>query len=123
TAARSCSRTPRPHRVPPAARPPVRRRHRRRSARTSSGRPRQPPPQEARTSASERNKRMSPDPRGPALTGPRSFVGRVIGALLTLAALVVGLMFSVVLFGVALVLGLLVWGWLWWKMRRVLRQA
>lgn len=66
---------------------------------------------------------MSPDPRGHRLTGPRSLVGRVIGALVTLGALVVGLMFSVVLFGVALVLGLLVWGWLWWKMRRVIRQA
>lgn len=66
---------------------------------------------------------MSPDPRGPVrLTGPRSLVGRVIGALATLAALVVGLMFSAVLFGVALVLGLLVWGWIWWKMRRVMRQ-
>lgn len=67
---------------------------------------------------------MSPDPRGPVrLTGPRSLVGRVIGALITLGALVIGLMFSVVLFGVALVLGLAIWGWLWWKMRRVIRQA
>ncbi len=66
---------------------------------------------------------MPPDPRGPVrLTGPRSLVGRVIGALVTLAVLVVGLMFSAVLFGVALVLGLLVWGWLWWKMRKVMRQ-
>lgn len=62
--------------------------------------------------------------RGPYhLTGPRSLVGRIIGALLTLGALVVGLMFSVVVFGVALVLGLAVWGWLWWKIRRALRQA
>lgn len=67
---------------------------------------------------------MSPEPRGPLrLTGPRSIVGRVIAALVTLGALVVGLMFSVVLFGVALVLGLAIWGWLWWKMRRVMRQA
>lgn len=66
---------------------------------------------------------MSPDPRGPLrLTGPRSLVGRVVGALVTVAVLVVGLMFSAVLFGVALVLGLLVWGWVWWKMRKVMRQ-
>jgi predicted lipid-binding transport protein (Tim44 family) len=66
---------------------------------------------------------VSPDPRGPLrLAGPRSLVGRVVGALVTVAVLVVGLMFSAVLFGVALVLGLLVWGWVWWKMRKVLRQ-
>lgn len=67
---------------------------------------------------------MSPNMRGHyLLTGPRSLVGRIIGALVTLGALVVGLMFSVVLFGVALVLGLAAWGGLWWKMRRVIRRA
>lgn len=67
---------------------------------------------------------MSPDMRGPArLAGPRSIVGRVIAALVTLGALIVGLMVSAVVFGVALVLGLAIWGWLWWKMRRLIRQA
>lgn len=67
---------------------------------------------------------MSPELRGPGrLTGQRSLLGRLIGALVTIGALVVGLMFSVVVFGVALVLGLAIWGWLWWKMRRVMRQA
>lgn len=67
---------------------------------------------------------MPPELRGPGrLTGQRSLLGRLIGALVTIGALVVGLMFSVVVFGVALVLGLAIWGWLWWKMRRVMRQA
>lgn len=67
---------------------------------------------------------MSPELRGPGrLAGQRSLLGRFIGALVTIGALVVGLMFSVVVFGVALVLGLAIWGWLWWKMRRVMREA
>jgi hypothetical protein len=66
---------------------------------------------------------VSPDMRGPQrLTGPASLVGRVIGALATLGALVLGLMFSVVAFGVALVAGLAVWGWMWWKMRGLKRR-
>ena len=67
---------------------------------------------------------MPPEMRGtPRLTGSRSLVGRIVGALVTLGALVLGLMFSVVLFGVALVVGLGIWGWIWWKMRKVMRQA
>jgi hypothetical protein len=70
-----------------------------------------------------------PDPRGTiGGPGPRpgrsmGLLGRIVTALVTLGAMVIGLMFSVVIFAVALVLGIGVFGWLWWKMRRALRQA
>ena len=47
----------------------------------------------------------------------------MLAALVTGALLVLGLMFSLVLFVVALVGGALVFGWFWWKVRRALRQA
>jgi len=50
-------------------------------------------------------------------------LGRIIAAVVTLAAMVVGLMFSLVVFAIALAFGLIVFGWLWWKVRRALRQA
>jgi hypothetical protein len=61
-------------------------------------------------------------PTGQGL-GLARLLGRIIAAVATLALLVVGLMFSLVLFVVALVGGAALFGWLWWKMRRVLRQA
>jgi hypothetical protein len=69
-----------------------------------------------------------PDPRGTIggpgpRPGPLGLLGRIVAALVTLGAMVIGLMFSVVIFAVALVLGIGVFGWLWWKMRRALRQA
>lgn len=48
--------------------------------------------------------------------------GRILAALATLAALVVGFMASVFVFAIALVVGILVWAWLWWRMRRVMKQ-
>lgn len=67
---------------------------------------------------------MIPGPGGPSRTGraPGLF-GRILTAIIALGAMVVGLMFSVFLFAAALVLGLAVFGWLWWKMRRAIRQA
>lgn len=59
----------------------------------------------------------SPGPRGPGL------LGRILAAAFTAAAVVLGLMFSVVVLAVALVVGAAVFGWLWWRMRRALRQA
>lgn len=41
------------------------------------------------------------------------------------ALLVLGLMFSVVLLGIAIAVGLAVWGYLWWKtreLRRIMRE-
>lgn len=72
---------------------------------------------------------MFPDPRGTiGGPGPRpgrsmGLLGRIVTALVTLGAMVIGLMFSVVIFAVALVLGIGVFGWLWWKMRHALKQA
>src|SRR5690606_41908005 len=96
--------------------PPGRHRRRHPNVRRWYGRRRRPAAQAASITASARNRAMSPELRGPGrLTGQRSLLGRLIGALVTIGALVVGLMFSVVVFGVALVLGLAIWGWLWWK--------
>lgn len=54
---------------------------------------------------------------------PPGLLGRIIAAVVTIAAMVVGLMFSLVVFAIALAAGILVFGWLWWKVRRALRQA
>lgn len=62
---------------------------------------------------------MSPPPAEP---GPLAkFFALVLGA----ALLVLGFMFSVVLLGVLVVLGLGVWGYFWWKtrdLRRMMRE-
>jgi hypothetical protein len=50
-------------------------------------------------------------------------LGRIVTTLVTIGAMVLSLMFSVVIFAVALVLGIGVFGWLWWKMRRALKLA
>lgn len=53
----------------------------------------------------------------------QTFVVRYILTLLAGAALLIlGLAFSVLLFAVVAVLGLAVWGYLWWKTRNI-RQA
>lgn len=56
-------------------------------------------------------------------SGWASLVGRAIAGIVAAAALVVGLMFSMVLFAIALVVGICVFGWMWWKVRRALKQA
>lgn len=50
-------------------------------------------------------------------------LGRIIAAVVTVAVMVLGLMFSLAVFAVALALGVIIFGWLWWKLRRALRQA
>lgn len=47
---------------------------------------------------------------------------QAFAALLALALFALGLMFSLILAGVAVVLGVAVWAWLRWKMRRSARQ-
>lgn len=68
---------------------------------------------------------MLPEPGGQQGARRRQpgLLGRVIAAVVTVAAMVVGLMFSLVVFAIALALGLVIFGWLWWKVRRALRQA
>ncbi len=54
---------------------------------------------------------------------PPGLLGRIIAAVVTVAAMVLGLMFSLAVFAIALAFGLILFGWLWWKVRRALRQA
>jgi Flp pilus assembly protein TadB len=58
--------------------------------------------------------------RGPGLPG---LLGRILATLISLALLVVGFMFSVVFIGIALVVGAVFFGWVWWKVRRAARLA
>jgi hypothetical protein len=58
--------------------------------------------------------------RGFRLSG---LLGRILATAVTVAILTVAVMFSMVFLAVALVVGLLVFGWLWWKFRAVLKQA
>lgn len=56
---------------------------------------------------------------------PASPIGKLVSLVLGIVLLALGLMFSVVLLGVLIVVGLGVWGYLWWKtreLRRVLRE-
>lgn len=67
---------------------------------------------------------MFPEIGGPSrVRGPASLIGRIIAAIVAVATLVVGLLFSVFLFAAALVAGVALFGWLWWKMRRAVKQA
>jgi Flp pilus assembly protein TadB len=50
-------------------------------------------------------------------------VARILAAMASVALLVVGFMFSLVIFAVALAVGLVVFGWMWWKFRRAMRLA
>lgn len=59
------------------------------------------------------------------LTGPESgssLLGRILRLIVILALLVVGFMFSLVVFAVLAVGGVLVWAYFWWKTRK-LRQV
>lgn len=47
---------------------------------------------------------------------------KIIGILLTVVALIVGFMFSVIVLALVLVVGSIVFGYFWWK-TRALRQA
>ncbi len=56
-------------------------------------------------------------------SGPGGLVARILAAVVSIALLVVGFMFSLVVFAVALAVGLIVFGWIWWKFRKAIRQA
>jgi len=53
---------------------------------------------------------------------PRSVLAQVLTAIVGLAALVLGLMFSAVFFVVLAVAGLILWGYFWWKTRALRKQ-
>ncbi len=53
---------------------------------------------------------------------PAGFFGRLFAMLGGVVLLVLGLMFSAVVIVVAVAIGLLVWGWIWWKTRALRRQ-
>lgn len=67
---------------------------------------------------------MFPENGGPSRARrPASLAGRVLAAVAAIAALVIGLVFSVFLFAAALVAGVVLFGWIWWKLRRVMKQV
>src|SRR5664279_3305505 len=53
---------------------------------------------------------------------PRSVLAQVLTAIVGLAALVLGLMFSAVFFVVLAVAGLILWAYFWWKTRALRKQ-
>ena len=66
-----------------------------------------------------------PDGRsGPARgSGLAALLGRVFAGLVAVAMLVAGFMLSLAVFAAGLVVAAVVFGWLWWKLRRAIRQA
>jgi uncharacterized protein YneF (UPF0154 family) len=54
--------------------------------------------------------------------GPRSLLQRIVTVTVAVAVFALALMFSVVLFAVVLTLGVVAWGYLWWKSRHLRRQ-
>lgn len=59
---------------------------------------------------------------GSATIKPPGLFTRVVAVVATVAIAIVALMFSMVVFAVALAVGVVVWGWLWWKMRAVRKE-
>jgi flagellar biosynthesis component FlhA len=55
-------------------------------------------------------------------TNPPSLLQKALAIIVTAALVVLGLMFSAVLFAVILIVVAVGWGWLWWKTREVRRQ-
>lgn len=53
---------------------------------------------------------------------PKGFLGKLLAIVLTAGLLVLGLMFSVIVVAVALVVGVGLWGWMYWKTRALRRQ-
>lgn len=49
-------------------------------------------------------------------------LARLFSVLMGVILLVIGAMFSLVMLAAALVVGLAVWGWFWWKTRELRRQ-
>jgi Flp pilus assembly protein TadB len=70
--------------------------------------------QRERTSFNARTARMTLQPTG--------FFGKLFAIVGGTVLLVLGLMFSVVIIAVAVVLGLIIWGWFWWKTRALRQQ-
>jgi Flp pilus assembly protein TadB len=56
-------------------------------------------------------------------SGAGGIVARILAAVVSIALLVVGFMFSLVIFAVALAVGVIVFGWMWWKFRKAIRLA
>jgi len=54
--------------------------------------------------------------------GLPGLIGRILAGLVAIAMLVLGFMFSLAVFAVAFVVAVIVFGWLWWKLRRAMRQ-
>jgi len=55
---------------------------------------------------------------GPAATPP-TLLQKIVGAVVMAGVFVLALTFSVALFAVLLTVGVVVWGYLWWKTRAV----
>lgn len=53
---------------------------------------------------------------------PRTLLQRVVTVAVAIGVFALALMFSVVLFAVVLTVGLVAWGYLWWKSRDIRRQ-
>ncbi|THF64503.1 hypothetical protein E6C76_10565 [Pseudothauera nasutitermitis] len=53
---------------------------------------------------------------------PLSLWQKLVAVIVGGAMFVLALMFSVVLFAAVVAVGVVVWGWLWWKTRAVRRQ-
>lgn len=53
---------------------------------------------------------------------PPSMLQKIVSVLVTVAVFGVALMFSVVFFAVVVTVGLVAWGYLWWKTREVRKQ-
>lgn len=53
---------------------------------------------------------------------PPSLLQKVLGVVVAGAIFVVMLMFSLVAFAAVAAVGLVVWGWLWWKTRELRKQ-
>lgn len=58
----------------------------------------------------------------PPPANPPSPWHKFVGVTVTVVAAIVALMFSAVLFAVIAVVGLITWGYLWWKTREVRKQ-
>lgn len=65
-----------------------------------------------------------PGLRGPGPTRRTpGLLARVIAAVVALATLVIGLTVGVFVLAIAVVFGIALFAWIWWKMRKAMRQA
>ena len=54
---------------------------------------------------------------------PMGLIQRFVGVLLGLAFLAAVLVFASLALGVLLAVGLIIWGWLWWRTRSLRRES